>query len=58
MPPSHKLNELTGEYGATDSATSGGDIGAMIPIYPVVWVSLNSNAVDRTQHPDLCPCEC
>ena len=58
VPPSHKLNELTSEYGVSDGAMSGGDIGALIPIYSVVWVSwLNSNLAG-THEPDLCPCEC
>ena len=40
VPPAHKLDALIGEYGPTDEATSGGDIGAQLPIFPVVWVSL------------------
>ena len=38
MPPAYKLNAETGEYGPCDDATSGGDIGAQVPIFPVVWV--------------------
>ena len=42
VPAAHVLDGQTGEYrvtGANDAATSGGDIGAQIPIFPVVWVS-------------------
>ena len=38
VPPAHKLDEKTGEYGVTDDATSCGDIGVQVPVFPVVWV--------------------
>ena len=39
VPRAHKLNSKTGEYDVTDEVTSGGDIGAQVPFFPVVWVS-------------------
>ena len=46
-PGAHKLNPNTGEYDATDEQTSGGDIGAQVPLFPVVWVSC---------HRSVCTC--
>lgn len=39
VPAARKLSEQTGEYDVTDEATSGGDIGVQIALFPVVWVS-------------------
>jgi hypothetical protein len=39
VPCAHQLSSKTGEYDVTDEVTSGGDIGAQVPIFPVVWVS-------------------
>ena len=42
LPAAHILDEQTGEYRVVndkDAPTSGGDIGAQVPIFPVVWVS-------------------
>ena len=39
-PAAHRLDDQTGEYGPSDVATSGGDIGVQVPIFPVVWVSV------------------
>ena len=30
--------DATGMYVVADECTSGGDIGAQIPIFPVIWV--------------------
>ena len=38
VPNALLLDEKTGQYAATDAVTSGGDIGAQVPIFPVVWV--------------------
>tara|TARA_B110000046_G_scaffold181061_1_gene212637 strand:- start:596 stop:1039 length:444 start_codon:yes stop_codon:yes gene_type:complete len=42
VPAAHIHDDRTGEYrvvNEADAATSGGDIGAQVPIFPVVWVS-------------------
>ena len=42
FPPAQKIDASTGEYQTIDSGdddTSGGDIGAQVPINPTVWVS-------------------
>ena len=39
FPAARKLSAQTGEYDVTDAATSGGDIGVQIALFPVVWVS-------------------
>ena len=38
VPGALLLDKEKGEYGPTAASTSGGDIGAQVPIYPVVWV--------------------
>jgi len=38
VPRAHRLDARTGEYSVTDVATSGGDIGAQVLMFPVVWV--------------------
>ena len=51
VPAAHILDGETGEYRVTDAndaATSGGDIGAQVPIFPVVWVHFRRSA--RTLH--------
>ena len=42
VPAARKFSEQTGEYDLTDEATSGGDIGVQIALFPVVWVRADS----------------
>ena len=42
LPAAHIFDDTTGEYrvvNESDAATSGGDIGAQVALYPVIWVS-------------------
>ena len=38
MPAALQLDETTGAYIVSDAVTDGGDLGAQVPIFPVVWV--------------------
>ena len=47
MPCALKLQN-DGEYGPCgDAETSGGDIGAQVPIYPTAWVSRFASELSR-----------
>ena len=37
IPPAMQ-RDLSGAYHTAENNTSGGDIGAMVPIFPVIWV--------------------
>ena len=38
VPAALQLDETTGAYIVSDAVTDGGDLGAQVPIFPVVWV--------------------
>jgi hypothetical protein len=51
VPPAQIVNAETGLYrpiNADDGVTSGGDIGAQVPINPVVWVSFPVESLLRS----------
>jgi hypothetical protein len=48
VPHAHKLDRQTLLFaGGGDDVTSGGDIGAQVPLFPVVWVSLTPRTLTR-----------
>ena len=56
VPEALLLDEATGEYGVTDAATSGGDIGAQVPIFPVVWVRAACSALTESRQANATDC--